>query len=68
MFINIASKRLDKKFAVSATFSHEGVKYEERFNKYSHFLLKVKKTKDVFLHAVDHHNIKVIYPRDIICP
>lgn len=66
MMIVTNTKKLDKNYEVSATFEHQGVAYEERFNKYSHFVRKMRKTEDTFVCAVDYRTMAVIKPGDFI--
>lgn len=62
MFIQITPKKLDKNYAISATFEHDGVPYEERFNARKSFLSKIARSKDRFVCAVDYTDMSVIYP------
>lgn len=60
MFIHVTPKRLHKDYEVSATFEADGVPYEERFTKVSHFKSKVRRSRDKFISAVDYRNLKVV--------
>lgn len=64
MLIQTNTKKLDKNYRVSATFEHQGCAYEERFNKYSSFLKKMKRTGDTFICAVDYKGLRIIHPGD----
>lgn len=64
MFIQIPPKKL-KTIAVSATFEHDGVPYEERFSSLRKFSNYLKRTKDRFCNAVDHESMKVIHPQEL---
>ena len=66
MMIFTSTKKLDKNYEVSATFEHQGVAYEERFNKFHQFKNKMKRTNDVFICAVDYRDMKVIRPGDSV--
>jgi hypothetical protein len=53
--------------AIDAVFQHEdGCKYNEVFTKRSKFLSAIKRrSKDVFVHAVDYDKHFIIYPSTI---
>jgi len=65
MMVFTSVKKLSPDYAVSATFEHQGVQYEERFNKIGTFKVKLRKTKDAFICAVDYTCMKVIHPIDV---
>ena len=66
MMIFTSVKKLKQNYDVSATFSHQGVEYEERFNTFGAFKNKLKRTKDAFVNAVDYTAMKVIHPIDLV--
>lgn len=65
MFIATSVKNLVKNYRISATFKHDGVQYEERFNKLRGFLTKIKRTHDIFVCAVDYKDYSTIYPYNL---
>ena len=65
MLIQITPKHIRKGYEISATFEYQGCEYEERFNKMSHFMSKMKRTKDKFICAVDYGSMKILRPMDI---
>ena len=64
MMVHITPKRL-KTIAVDATFEHMGVPYSERFASRKRFLAYLKRTRDVFVSAVDYISNEVINKKNI---
>jgi hypothetical protein len=55
-----------KEIAVSATFSYEGVPFEERFASVKRFISFCKRnTRYAFINAVDYANNDVIHKTDL---
>jgi len=65
MLIQTPVKKIHPNFLISATFEHQGVGYEERFNSMRGFKMKLKRTKDAFKGAVDYEQMRVIHPLDV---
>lgn len=64
MLIQVSPKKLPA-VAISATFEHEGIPYEEKFSSIKRFSSYLKRTKDRFCNAVDHTTMKVIHPQEL---
>lgn len=64
MLIKTRVKRI-RKVVVSATFEHQGVPYEDRFDSIGRFITKVKRTKDTFINAVVFTDMTVLNPQNI---
>lgn len=64
MMVHITPKRL-KSIAVDATFENKGIPYSERFSSPKRFIAYVKRTRDVFINAVDFSSNEVINKKNI---
>jgi len=65
MLIQTLTKKIKPNYLISATFEHQGVEYEERFNNLRGFKMKIKRSKDAFKNAVDYAQMKVIHPLEL---
>lgn len=65
MFIQVTPKRMPT-IAVSATFSYDGVPFEERFSSTKRFISFCKRnTRYSFINAVDYANNEVVHKTDL---
>lgn len=62
MMVHIMPKKVNdvRELTISATFQHQGVRYEERYKTKGNFLAALKRKKDIFINAVDYKEMKVI--------
>lgn len=62
MMVHVSPKKVNNvsELKISATFQHQGCKYEERYKTKGHFLNALKRKKDTFINAVDYNSMEVI--------
>lgn len=67
MMIHITPKKINSKdkLPVSVTFSHQGVKYEERYKSKGYAINAIKRSKDMFVSLVDIDRMKVVRRDDL---
>lgn len=62
MMVHIQPKKVNSvaDLKISATFQHQGCKYEERYKTKGHFLSALRRKKDMFINAVDLNEMCVV--------